>query len=120
MRTKRPKTPRTNVGNDVRQPAFTVAGAPKEPLDEIPLDARAAALLRYIESHPRRTPAAVDHFLYQHAWVVTGAKFGWYRGAAALEILIRADRKAQALWSIGSRSEAVARAALVAVRTKQR
>jgi PASTA domain len=103
-----------------RPPAFAVAGAPKEPLDEIPLDRRAKALQRYVAAHPRRSRAAVDHFLYQHAWIVTGAKFGWYHGADALEILVAVDRRAQQLWGIGSRSAAVARAALAEVRAKQR
>ena len=103
-----------------RPPAFAVAGAPKEPLDEIPLDQRAKALRRYVAAHPTRSRAAVRHFLYQHAWIVTGAKFGWYRGAEALEILVAVDRRAHQLWGIGSRSGAVARAALAEVRAKQR
>jgi hypothetical protein len=103
-----------------RTPAFVVAGAPKEPLDEMPLERRAKALQRYVEAHPSRTSARVAHFLYQHAWIVTGAKFGWYHGAEALEILVAVDRRAQQLWGIGSRSAAVARAALAEVRAKQR
>jgi hypothetical protein len=103
-----------------RAPAFAVAGAPKEPLDEMPLDRRATALQRYVEAHPTRTSARVAHFLYQHAWIVTGAKFGWYHGAEALEILVAVDRRAKQLWGIGSRSAAVARAALAEVRAKQR
>jgi PASTA domain len=103
-----------------RPPAFVVPGARKEPLDEMPLDQRAKALQRYVETHPTRTRAAVDHFLYQHAWIVAGAQFGWYHGAEALEILIAVDRRAQQLWGIGSRSAAVARAALAEVRAKQR
>jgi hypothetical protein len=103
-----------------RAPAFAVAGAPKEPLNEMPLDRRAKALQRYVAAHPSRTSARVAHFLYQHAWIVTGAKFGWYHGAEALEILVAVDRRAQQLWGIGSRSAAVARAALAEVRAKQR
>jgi hypothetical protein len=103
-----------------RPPAFVVAGAPKEPLDEMPLDRRAKLLQRYVETHRTRTTAGVAHFLYQHAWIVTGAKFGWYHGAEALEILIAVDRRAQQLWGIGSRSATVARAALAEVRAKQR
>jgi hypothetical protein len=103
-----------------RPPAFTVAGAPEEPLDEIPLDRRATALRRFVEAHPRRTRAAVAHYLYQHAWIVTGAKFGWYRGAEALEILIDLDRRAHQLWQIGAKNERVARRALALVKAKSR
>jgi hypothetical protein len=103
-----------------RPPAFVVAGAPKEPLDEMPLDRRATLLQRYVETHRTRTQAGVAHFLYQHAWIVTGAKFGWYHGAEALEILIAVDRRAEQLWGIGSRSAEMARAALAEVRAKQR
>ena len=102
-----------------RPPAFVVAGAPKEPLDELPLPERARALGRYVASH-RHTAAAVNHFLYQHAWIVTGAKFGWWRGSQALEILVAVDRQAQKAWGRGARSEAVARAALARVQSKSR
>jgi hypothetical protein len=114
----KPKAPAATSKS--RPPAFVVPGARKEPLDEMPLDQRAKALQRYVETHPTRTRAAVDHFLYQHAWIVAGAQFGWYHGAEALEILIAVDRRAQQLWGIGSRSAAVARAALAEVRAKQR
>jgi hypothetical protein len=116
----KPKTKAATTAATSRRPAFVVAGAPKEPLDEMPLDRRARALQRYVQAHPTRTRAAVDHFVYQHAWIVTGAKFGWYHGAEALEILVAVDRRAQQLWGIGSRSAAVARAALAEVRAKQR
>jgi hypothetical protein len=116
-----PKTkPKPTVASAKRPPAFAVAGAPKEPLDEIPLDQRAKALERYVDAHPHRTSAAVAHFLYQHAWVVTGAKFGWFRGAEALEILIDVDRRVQKLWGIGTKSGRVAREALDLVRAKSR
>src|SRR5438067_1470300 len=77
-----------------RPPAFVVAGAPKEPLHEMPLVQRAKLLSTWIASHPR-TPATVRHFLYQNSWVVTGARFGWWHGADALRELIAADRLAQ-------------------------
>jgi hypothetical protein len=102
-----------------RPPAFAVAGAPKEPLDEIPLTDRATLLGKYIAAHPKPTNAVVRHFLYQHSWIVTGAQFGWWHGAEALRILIDVDRKAQAAWGSGSRSEAVARAALARVEAKR-
>jgi hypothetical protein len=118
----KPKTkPKTkSAAAQSRPPAFAVAGAPKEPLDEMRLDRRAQALQRYVEAHPTRTSARVAHFLYQHAWIVTGAKFGWYHGAEALEILVAVDRRAQQLWGIGERSEDVARLALERVKAKSR
>ena len=97
---------------------FVVAGAPAEPLDEITLPARAKRLERWLRSHPKPTNANVRHWLYQHEWIVTGARFGWWHGAEALEILIRVDRQAQVRWKIGKKSEAAARRALAAVRSK--
>jgi hypothetical protein len=99
---------------------FVVAGAPAEPLDEITLPARAKRLERWLRSHPNPTNANVRHWLYQHEWIVTGARFGWWHGAEALEILIRADGQVQKRWGIGKRSEAAARRALAAVRAQAR
>ena len=104
----------------VRQEAFAVAGAPAEPLDEAPLTTRARRLERWLATHRKPTTANVNHWLYQHQWIVTGARFGWWRGAQALEILIRVDEQVQRRWNIGSRSEAAARRALAAVRAKSR
>jgi hypothetical protein len=101
-----------------RPPAFAVAGAPKEPLDEMPLTDRATLLGKYIAAHPKPTNTAVQHFLYQHSWIVTGAQFGWWHGAEALRVLIQVDRKAQATWGSGAKSAAVARAALARVEAK--
>ena len=98
-----------------RPPAFVVAGAPKEPVDELSLPARARKLSAWLATHPRPTDRAVHHWLVQHAWVVTGAKFGWWRGKEALRILIAADRRAQKAWGVGERSERIARAALAQV-----
>lgn len=103
-----------------RPPAFTVPGGRPEPLDEIPLVERAKQLSTYLSAHPKPTNAAVNHFLYQHSWIVTGAELGWWRGAEALEILVAVDRKAQQLWGIGSKSEGLARAALERVRAKSK
>jgi PASTA domain-containing protein len=97
-----------------RPPAFTVKGAPKEPLDEMPLTERAQRLEEWLASKPK-TPANVQHWLYQHAWIVTGARFGWWHGADALETLIRVDQHVEREWGIGAKSEAVARAALAQV-----
>jgi hypothetical protein len=57
----------------------------------------------------------VNHWLYQHSWIVTGALFGWQDGAQALRILIRVDKSLQRRWDIGARSEAKARRALAEV-----
>jgi PASTA domain len=103
-----------------RRPAFTVPGAPAEPRDEIALTARAQRLAAWVEAHPRRTPQAVSHWLYQHNWIVTGAGFGWARGAEALRTLIEVDRRVQELWSVGARSERVARRALAHVEKRSR
>jgi hypothetical protein len=100
-----------------RPPAFAVPGAPNEPLDEMTLPARAERLESWLANRPKTT-ANVQHWLYQHAWIVTGAKFGWWHGVQALETLIRVDQRLQQRWGIGRKSEAVARAALARVRSK--
>jgi len=99
-----------------RPPAFTVHGAPKEPLDEISLPARADQLAAWVATNPKATKKNVQHWLYQHAWIVDGAKFGWWHGARALTTLIAVDRTLERNWGIGQRSEAVARAALKRVK----
>jgi hypothetical protein len=98
-----------------RKPAFNVSGAPAEPLDEIVLSARAKRLAAWVEKHPRRSRQAVDHWLYQHNWIVTGAGFGWANGAQALRTLIAVDERVQKLWGIGAESEQVARHTLAEV-----
>jgi hypothetical protein len=103
-----------------RPPAFVVPGARKEPLDEIPLTERAKALLVWLNQHPNATDANVKHWLYQHAWIVTGAEMGWWHGAQALDTLLVADRRAWALWGIGARSTAVARQALAEVEARSK
>jgi hypothetical protein len=108
---------RTTVKPTSRPPAFTLAGAPKEPLDEISLPARALRLQSWVANRPK-TSANVRHWLYQHAWIVTGAKFGWWHGAQALQTLIAVDQQLERQWGIGGKSQAVARAALVQVRRR--
>ena len=103
-----------------RRPAFELAGAPAEPLDEILLSARAKQLAAWVEKHPKRTPAAVNHWLYQHNWIVTGARFGWANGAEALRTLIAVDERTQRLWGVGVQSEQVARKALAEVEERSR
>jgi PASTA domain-containing protein len=103
-----------------RTPAFHVAGAPKEPLDEMPLTDRARLLGRYVSAHPHPTAADLKHWSYQHAWIVTGARFGWWHGAEALQILVDVDRRTEAAWGVGSESETVAQDALAQVRAETR
>jgi hypothetical protein len=101
-----------------RKPDFEVEGAPTEPADEIPLPERARRLERRLDAAERPTKTLVNFWLYQHAWVVTGARFGWHDGAEALRILIRVDQKLEKRWGFGGRSEAVARSALAYVEAK--
>jgi hypothetical protein len=101
-----------------RPPAFVLANAPKEPLKEMPLPQRARLLSAWIAAHPKPTTATVRHFLFQHAWIVTGASFGWWHGAEALRELIAADRIAEQRWDIGKKSELVARRALAEVEAR--
>ena len=103
-----------------RPPDFVVAGARKEPLDEISLPARAVALETWLGSHPKRTNAAVKYWLFQHAWIVTGARLGWWHGAEALRTLLAVDAKTQSLWGIGDKSESVAQRALAEVRARSK
>jgi hypothetical protein len=103
-----------------RPPAFVVPGAPREPLDELPLPDRAKELLVWLNGHPKATDANVKHWLYQHAWIVSGAELGWSRGAEALRTLLAADRRVWSLWGIGARSSAVARQALAEVEARSR
>ena len=101
-----------------RPAAFAAPGAPREPLTEIPLAHRAKELAAWLERHLSPTAANVNHWLYQHSWIVTGAQFGWWRGAEALKTLVEVDRRAQQLWGLGGKSEQVARRALADVRAK--
>jgi len=103
-----------------RPPAFVVPGAKPEPLDEMPLTARAQKLDAWLSKHHSPGDANVRYWLYQHAWIVTGARLGWWHGAQALGTLIGVDRKVERTWGIGARSEHVARAALAEVRKKSR
>ena len=112
--------PAKRAATAARPPAFTVPGGRKEPLDEISLPARADLLAAWIATHPKRTNANVSRWLYQHAWIVDGAGFGWWHGSQALVKLIAVDRKVERIWGIGHRSEAVARRELKRVERKSR
>lgn len=103
-----------------RPPAFVVPGARKEPLDEIPLPARAAALGTWLAAHPKKTNANVQHWLYQNAWVVAGARMGWWHGADALRTLIAVDAHTESVWGIGTKSRTLAQQALAEVEARSR
>jgi hypothetical protein len=100
-----------------RPAAFVVPGARKEPLDEMPLPDRATALGTWLDAHTTQTAAAARYWLYQNAWIVTGAQFGWWRGAEALKTLIAVDKRTQTLWGMGAKSAADAEQALRGVET---
>jgi PASTA domain len=119
----KPKPKRTPVKHKVttkrsRPPAFVVPGARKEPLSEIPLTTRAQRLGAWLTPSRRPTAANQHYWLFQHAWIVTGARFGWWHGAAALRLLIKVDQRIESQWGIGRRSEAVVRSALTEVEAK--
>jgi hypothetical protein len=115
---KRTPAKRKLTAKGSRTPAFVVRGAPKEPLDEIPLTTRAERLRAWLTPSRRPTAANQRYWLFQHAWIVTGARFGWWHGAAALRLLITVDRRVESQWGIGRRSEGVARSALAEVEAK--
>jgi PASTA domain len=107
-KTARPKSAPKHRWPQHRPPAFVAPGARREPLDEMPLTVRAQALLTWMKSHPQPTDANVHRWLFQHAWIVTGAQMGWWHGAEALKTLEMVDQRAWAVWGIGARSKAVA------------
>jgi hypothetical protein len=102
-----------------REPDFAVAGAPREPANEMPLPARARALQERVGMVKKPTPRFVDFWLYQHSWIVTGARFGWKDGDVALKTLIRVDGSLQARFGFGRRSQTLARRALAYVESKR-
>jgi PASTA domain len=103
-----------------RTPDFAVAGAPKEPSDEMPLPDRARLVEERLAHAPRPSKKLVGFWLYQHTWIVTGARFGWSRGDEALRVLIRVDETLERRWGFGVRSAAVARRALAYVEAQKR
>jgi PASTA domain len=98
-----------------RPPDFVVPGAKPEPLDEMPLPARAAKLGTWLAAHQKPTNANVKYWLYQNAWIVDGARMGWWHGADALRTLIAVDQRTETLWGIGDKSEKIARRTLTEV-----
>ena len=69
---------------------------------------------------PKLTNANARRWLYQHSWIVTGARFGWWHGEQAVVKLIAVDQRVEQIWGIGHRSEQVARATLARVRRASR
>jgi hypothetical protein len=114
------KPPAKPKAKGKRPPAFVLPGSRPEPQHELPLPDRARLLAIWLAGHQTPSDANVQHWLYQHAWIVAGARFGWWHGAEALETLIGVDGRVQALWGIGARSEGVARTALAEVRANSR
>jgi hypothetical protein len=102
-----------------RKPDFVVKGAPREPADELPLPQRALALQERAAALAKPSRRFVNHWLYQHAWVVTGARFGWKDGDEALRTLIQVDRSLSVRFGIGARSERVARRTLAYVESRK-
>lgn len=113
-----PASPAPTTGKE-RKPDFVVAGAPPEPADEMPLPQRARLLERRVDAASKSTNALARHWLYQHTWIVTGARFGWADGDKALKTLIRIDSKLERRFGYGARSEKVARAALAYVSSRK-
>jgi hypothetical protein len=99
----------------VRTPAFELPGAPPEQLDEMPLPERARMIEKRMLKSAGPSRELIKWWLYQHAWVVTGARFGWSNGAEAIRIVIRVDRELEQRFGFGAKSEAVARRALAEV-----
>ena len=114
-----PPTPTAPSGSTgPRAPDFTVPGAPKEPARSLSLPDRVDALGAWIEGHPEPSAANLNHWLYEHAFIVAGARFGWWHGTEALQALIAVDRRAEALWGVGSQSRETAEKALAEVRSR--
>ena len=110
--------PKTAAVPAKRPPDFVVAGARPEPLDEIPLPARAAALGTWLAAHPKKTNANVKRWLFQNAWIVAGARMGWWHGAEALRTLVAVDARTESVWGIGAKSRTLAQSALAEVEAR--
>ena len=105
---------------ETRKPDFEVPGAPAEPADEVTLSQRARQLAKRMDAMPKPTNRLVNYWLYQHSWIVTGARFGWHDGAEALRILIKVDQSLERRFDFGARSETVARRALAYVEAQKK
>jgi PASTA domain len=113
-----PKPEEEPAASEPRKPDFVVPGAPAEPADEMPLPDRARLVEQRLAAPSKPAPALVNWWLYQHSWIVTGAKFGWHDGADALRILIRVDRSIEERFGFGAKSLAVAERALAEVQAR--
>ncbi len=78
----------------------------------MPLPERARALQRRLAGPNKPSQHLINFWLYQHSWIVTGARFGWHDGAEALRILIKVDQSLERRFGFGAKSEVVARRAL--------
>jgi hypothetical protein len=117
---RKPAAAATKPKPAARKLAFQLPGAPAEPADEIRLSARAKQLATWLEKHPTPNDANVNHWLYQHNWIVTGARFGWADGTEALRTLVAVDDRVQELWGVGASSEQLARRALAEVEARSK
>jgi hypothetical protein len=115
-----PPAPQPQPQEETREPDFVVPGAPSEPVDEISLPRRAKRLADRIAAASKPTKKLVNFWLYQHSWIVYGARYGWADGDEALRILIKIDESLQRRWDFGARSETVARKALAYVESHQK
>jgi hypothetical protein len=103
-----------------RTPDFVVPGAPGEPADEMPLPERARKLAKRVSALTSQPGEKfVGHWLYQHAWIVTGAGFGWRNGDDALRTLVQVDRSLYVRFGFGFKSEQVARRMLAWVESQK-
>jgi hypothetical protein len=102
------------------RPAFVVPGAPNQPSGTPSLTTLARNLAVWIDKHPHASSAHTRHWLSAHAWITTGARFGWSGGATALTILIHGDKRAEHLWGVGSQNRKLAEQALQFVHAQTR
>lgn len=100
--------------------AFVVPGAPAQPAGTPSLPTLAHKLASWVNRHPHATSAHTRHWLSAHAWITTGARFGWSGGAEALTILIRVDKRAEHLWGVGSQNRKLAEETLRFVHAQTR
>lgn len=113
-----PRAAAKTTAPNPRPAAFSGAGTRPEPQDEPPLPDRALKLQQWLATRPKPTDGNVKYWLYQHAWIVAGARAGWWHGDAALRTLMEVDHRVFQLWGIGSRSLEVAKAALAEVEAR--
>jgi hypothetical protein len=111
-------SPAATPSGGPRTPDFAVVGAPKEPSGSKSLPDRVAALATFVETHRSPSATNLNHWLYEHAYVIAGARFGWWHGAEALQALIEVDKRAEALWGVGGQSRTTAEKALAEVRAR--